>query len=164
MKNLNLHRTGSIHIMSSGYADRYVVSTPHLTIERNGIEYQIHKDAHRVGAVLDLAGLDHTDENVNTAIHAIVNCPLTEWITYQTGNGTRTFQTTSNRIESGIAVALDKSPYNEHGMQSRREIAKKLTADEWAAIAYWLGRINDEHGETGRGIATFHVPGGNHEA
>lgn len=163
--SMKLKRVGILNIVSSGYEDRYVTADIRLEIEKNGITYRIDSENDRIPAYLELLSgktvNECTQEEFIEASKIIGSSPIETFITGSTGpfGESRTFKTTSSRIEAGIKSATGYKNLSQFGIDNYKPIAETLNKNEWFAIKTGLDRINKIHAENNRPVIDFTTPG-----
>ena len=165
IEELKISIVGDIEIVSSGYSDRYALSTTWMIIESESVKYRIDNANDRVPAVLRLAGLEMTDENWSVAYRAIQDGAFNTFATYEVISDvaivTGRVNTTTARLEAGIDVAIGRQNLNEGGMEKVQEIASTLTNDEWLAIEFGLNKVNETHIRKKKPVVEFSIPNRN---
>jgi hypothetical protein len=153
-------RTGTLKIVSSGYADRFVQSSMHIQLTCNGIRYRVDNLDDAPMAYLHLTRQELTDDTLREAITRIQTSPMRMFITarnvplYDTngrvvGYATKTFQSTTDRLLAGIAHAIQAS------FARNVALAEQLTEDEWHVIYESLEAINRKHQKRGAPIVPY---------
>ena len=161
MKKLKCWRAGTIKIVSSGYADRYALSTVWTNIEKNGVRYRIDS-ANQAGlAYIELSGMDFqamTEKDFADVSLVIHRSEFNLSATYKNGATTGTIRTTSGRLNAGIKMATGFPGLNEIGIAHATETANTLSREEWLCVRTGLEAINKTHAETGRPVVEFEIP------
>lgn len=164
--NVTFRKTGTMKIISSGYADRFPLSTCWAEILSN---------AHRPGFTIRLDNLDDLPAALLLA-NGMRECDADDLIEAEqiaartrfgllsisgereTSSGRReifSVGTTSKRIRAGIDLCTGFQNMNEIVVSRAKEIAKTLTAYEWYAIYSGLDAVNREHERLGKPIVGY---------
>ena len=159
---IKIRRVGTLEIVSSGYADRYVATQAWLEIEKNGITYRIDESDRWEEAILEFRyGVKYegaTKEQLADAIHCRVYNPLDTYAMYEDGNTRGQVNTTADRIDAGIKVATGYPCLNEYGIEQAKQIANTLSRHEWLVVKTGLDRINREHSRLGKPVVEYAIP------
>lgn len=148
-----IHR-GTLRIVSSGYADRYVQSFVWVEFVVDGLTFRVSHTGDAPRAYLKLANLPETEGHLMGAALLVVSAPYVMSITASTDTGTITVQTTSERLHAGIAKCTGRlmTPRDATLVAG---LGDELTANEWQAIYASLDAINREHALRGRPIVEY---------
>lgn len=163
--DLLVFRSCTLEIVSSGYSDRFVMGTCQTTIRHDGLDYIV---GHGVGlddmaaaakAILAILGLPVTRENREQAYGvfaaANIDCtiPYEIYYTDRPWGEISCVRTSSERIEAGIAVAMDQyERLTDYGKAHVDAIVPALVQKEWWAIYGGLRRINEHHAHFGKPV------------
>jgi len=162
MTNLRIHKCGRIDIVSSGYEDRFAMSTTWVIFEKNDIRYRIDGDNFQhIAAYVELAGIQAdtvTAEKYAEIAEKIHSIPWKMSATYRDGFTTGSITTTPDRINAGIKMATGFTGLNEVGISRATEIANTLSHNEWLVIRTGLEKINKLHTEIGKPVVCFTIP------
>lgn len=164
-RDLKVFRSYTLGIVSSGYDDRFVMSSGRTTIRYSGLDYVVGfavglSDAQAVAkAILTILGLPPTRENLDQAFEkfdaAPIDCaiPYEIYYTDRPWGAISSVRTTSERIEAGIAVATGKyDRLTDFGKSRIDAIVPDLAQEEWWAIYGGLRMVNEHHTHFGKPV------------
>lgn len=163
MHKVESRRAQRLHIVSSGYADRYILTADHLTLHCQGLRYRLD---YRPGSIeaarayCHLAGLEPTEANLKASTDANQTGPRETTVEYsqQTYGGaieTGLIETSRHHIEAGLAWALEDNRGTALGASKIEALAAELCREEWAAIYSALDAINRRHEREDRPVVTY---------
>ena len=164
--NVTFRKTGTMKIISSGYADRFPLSTCWAEILPNAyrpwFKIRIDNLADLPAALLLANGMrecDADDLKAATRIASMTRFGLLsisgERITKGGFREIFSIGTTSKRIQAGIDQCTGFPNMNEIGASRAKEIAETLTEYEWDAIYSGLDAVNREHERLGKPIVDY---------
>ena len=159
-------KTGTLKIISSGYADRFPLSTYWAEIMPNayrpGFKIRIDDLADLPAALLLANGMRECDaDDLREAVQIAARTRLGLLSISgerETSSGRReifSVGTTSKRIQAGIDLCTGFPNMRELFAAEQKEIAKTLTEYEWDAIYSGLDAVNREHDRVGKPIVDY---------
>ena len=163
--NVTFRKTGTVEITSSGYADRFPLSTCWAEILPNayrpGFKIRIDNLADLPAALLLANGMRECDaDGLREAVRVAAKTqfgPLSISGERETSGRREIFSvgTTYRRIEAGIDLCTGFPNMTEIGVSRAKEIAKTLYQYEWDAIYSGLDAVNREHERLGKPIVGY---------
>ena len=164
--NVTFRKTGTVEITSSGYADRFPLSTCWAEILPNayrpGFKIRIDNLADLPAALLLANGMRECDaDDLREAVRVAAKTRfglLSISGERETSSGRReifSVGTTSKRIQAGIDLCTGFPNMNEIGASRAKEIAETLSRYEWDAIYSGLDAVNREHERLGKPIVDY---------
>ena len=164
--NVTFRKTGAVKIVSSGYADRFPLSTCWAEIlpnaHRPGFKIRIDNLADLPAALLLANGMRECDaDSLREAVRVAARTRLGLLSIsgeMETPSGRReifSVGTTSKRIQAGIDLGTGFPNMNEIVVSRAKEIAKTLSRYEWDAIYSGLDAVNREHERLGKPIVGY---------
>ena len=161
--NVTFRKTGAVKIVSSGYADRFPLSTCWAEIlpnaHRPGFKIRIDNLADLPAALLLANGMRECDADSLREIAARTRLGLLSISGERETSSGRlenfSVGTTSKRIQAGIDLCTGFPNMNEIVVSRAKEIAKTLSQYEWDAIYSGLDAVNREHERLGKPIVGY---------
>ena len=164
--NVTFRKTGTVEITSSGYADRFPLSTCWAEIlpkaYRPGFTIRVDNLADLPAALLLANGMRDCDaDDLKEAVRVAAKTRFGllsisgERITKGGFRENFSIGTTSKRIQAGIDLCTGFPNMNEIGASRAKEIAETLSRYEWDAIYSGLDAVNREHERLGKPIVDY---------
>ncbi len=158
LEEMQVSKSGTIKIVSSGYEDRYPLCRTWMNIRCGLVTFRVDFSDQYVPALLKLAGLELTDENYKKAAKIVNDVKYELWFTIREKDSATAFITTSEKLRAGIAVATGFPHLNDYGICEAKEVAQTLTKDDWKAVKFGLEEVNEEAQKNGRPVVDFSIP------
>lgn len=164
--NVTFRKTGTVKIISSGYADRFPLPTCWAEIlpsaYRPGFTVRVNNLADLPAALLLANGMRECDADSLREAEQIAAKTRFGLLSIsgerETSSGRReifSVGTTSKRIQAGIDLCTGFRNMSELFAAEQKVIAKTLSQYEWDAIYSGLDAVNREHERLGKPIVGY---------
>lgn len=158
---MKIMKSGKCEIVSSGYDDRFLMSSYDVILLVDGIEYRVNPDqATKAIAKMRGVSIDNIDA-LSEISKELINIPTNYFATYEVasefGHTTITAIVRPSVISAGIAVANGFIRLTEYGIDRAIKGSADISESEKDFIRFGLEQVNKKHLERGKPVIDFNI-------